>query len=394
MASSYRTLDTDIIQVRTIYAKSSKNAVIPSSHILIADGNGATHWSSISTILQISSFRTIKGNNLSTFSADMSYNLLQISTTGVGGTLESYVDPRTSTLMLSNAFPPIGFTQGSVLSVTTNNALVLPNGSYMAPVNGNSTIKFLGVGDIQLSTVQEHKAVFISISSFTSAGYSTISGEIFGIRPVIASTLSTAQGLASFKTAIGYDPLYWKATTTGTFSTDGRHAYFSSMGFNALPYIGNIDFSPSATTKMFIEFTPSFFFSSMSTGSIGAGAANDPLIKRICTFVQVGTTILEETVTQHYITSQISATGLLSNSFQTPIQVHIDPYGQFSTNFNGVVEWPLTLVHRIDNAIHNGTSSGFVSTGGVGGLIFKDFTYTGQNNSAYLTMFSSPPLSL
>jgi hypothetical protein len=320
----------------------------------------------------------------------MSYNLLQISTTGVGGTFESYVDQRTSTLMLSNAFPPIGVTEGSVLSVTTNNALVLPNGSYMSPVNGNSTIKFLGVGDILLSTVTEHKATFISISSFTSAGYSTISGEIFRIRPALASTFSTAASIGSFKTAIGYDPIYWRATSTGTFSTTGRHVYFSSLGFDALPYVGKIDFGPSATTKMFIEFTPSFFFSSMSTGSV----ANDPLIKRICTFVQVGTTMLEETLTQHYITSQISGAGTLSNSFQTPIQVHINPYGQFSTNFNEVVEYPLTLVHRIDNAIHNGTSSGFVSTGGVGGLVFNDFTYTGQTNSAYLTMFSSPPLSI
>ena len=66
MATSYRTLDTDRIQMRTIFARTDKNAPIPSSHILIADGNGATHWSSISTILEISSFRTIKGNTATT----------------------------------------------------------------------------------------------------------------------------------------------------------------------------------------------------------------------------------------------------------------------------------------------------------------------------------------
>jgi len=383
MASSYRTLDTDIIQVRSIFAKSSKNAPIPSSHILIADGNGATHWSSISTILEISSFRTIKGNNASTFSADMSYNLLQVSTTGVGGTFESYVDPRTSTLMLSNAFPPIGVSLGSVPAVTSNNAYVLPNGSYMSPVNQNSTIKFLGVGDIQLSTVEAYKATFISISSFTSAGYSTISGETFRLRPAIQSTFSTARGLMSFQSSIAYDAAYW-INGQGTMSTTGRDTYFSSMGFNAASFINNIDRSPASSTRMFLEFTPAFLFSSMSTGSQGS------FVKQICTFVQTGTTIFPESVTYNYITSQITGATVQSNAFQTPIKVRIDAYNSFSTNYTGGLIYPLTLVHRIVDVIHNGTSSGLVSSGGVGGLTYNDIS--SRNNSAYLTMFNAGPL--
>jgi hypothetical protein len=53
--------------------------------------------------------------------------------------------------------------------------------------NVNSTIRFLGVRDLQLTTVLEpQRAVFFSISTFTSEGYLSLSGETAALR-----TLST-----------------------------------------------------------------------------------------------------------------------------------------------------------------------------------------------------------
>jgi hypothetical protein len=383
MASSYRTLDTDMIKVRTIVIANTNNVFVPSSFILISDGNGGTHWSSISTILPISSFRTIKGNTAATFSADMSYNLLQVSTTGVRGTFESYVDPVTSTLMLSNAFPPIGVNRGSVSIVNSAYAYNLPNPSYMSPVNGNSTIKFLGVGDIQLSTVEAYKATFISISTFTSAGYSTISGETFRLRPAIASTFSTARGLASFRSSINYtnNTSYW-STGTGFMTIVGKDAYITSLGFDAASFKGYIDATES--TKIFLDFTPTFVFPCTTVGS----NVNPNLLRSICTFLISSDGIpFPETVTQHYIHINNSNANS-SNLFQTPIYLNIST-GSFNAKY--ATPYPLYLRHRIDNAVYDGgTNPGFFSTGNT--VAYDNRTCVTTNNSAYISMFNTGPL--
>ena len=385
MATSYRTLDTDSIQVRTIYARTSKNAVIPSSHILIADGNGATHWSSISTILEISSFRTIKGNNLSTFSADMSYNVLQISTTGVQGLFESYVDPTTSTLMLSNVLPPIGVNLGRVPAVSLAAAANLPTGSYFAPESGNSTLKFLGVGDILLSSVTSYKATFISISSFTSAGYSTISGETFALRPLVASTFSTAQGRPSFISSIAYDAGLWTWGSNIPMSTSGRDLYFSSVGFylSNANFLRYLDTSPQSTTKFFVDFTPSFLFTSTTL----SGTITELAAKEVSTYLQIGGSNLPESVVSHYMTLQAPAVAGFSNSFTTPIRLQADPYGSLSTAIGNLGIIQVQLYHRIVNGAYStNTTIGIDATSNMANL-------SSRQGAAYMTLFNSAPLA-
>lgn len=387
MASSYRTLDLDTIQVRSIYARASNNAVIPSSHILIANGDGSTHWSSISTILEISSFRTIKGNTATTFSADMSYNLLQISTTGVGGTFESYVDAVTSTLMLSNAFPPIGVLQsgnsfGSAPFPTEAIASNLPDGVYMAATNGNSTLKFIGIGDILLSTCSQFKTTFIGISSFTHQGYSTISGETFALRPVIASTFSTAAGRASFVSTIGTS--LWNVGSALPMSTSSRDFYFSSIVFDAGHLARYVDTSFESTTRLLVEMTPSFFVKNMG----GTG-----IVKAVSSFVivnslnsNVGYQLFPESVVTNFMTSQETGAGL-SNSFTTPLRMPINAYTSLWSNAQSEpVGLNFIVMHRIVNAISNSPTDG--------GLVSGDSNVDIRMgvNTAFVNMFSQIPL--
>lgn len=385
MATSYRTLDTDRIQVRTIFARTDKNAPIPSSHILIANGDGSTHWSSISTILEISSFRTIQGNTPTTFSADMSYNVLKISTTGVGNLFESGVDAATSTLMLSNYLPPIGVTNGSVPVIDNATATNMGGiGEYMAPVTGNSTIKFLGVRDIVFSTSTAFKATFVTISTFTSQGYLAISGEAFSLRPAVASTFSTNRGVASFVSSLPFQAPWTRPVTATTMFPNGRDLYFSSLGFtidntnnNWLRYL---DRSPAATTKCFIEFSPSFLFDRFQTGT------SESMVKEISSYVAIAGmgTIFSESVVSHRIISQVSSTGL-SNSFQQMIRMEVNPYTSLSTNFTGFLQ--VQVYHRIVDGIYPGglTATGFVSTAGVTNYLDS----TCRRNTGYIQMFSS-----
>jgi hypothetical protein len=51
-STARKTLDTDIITLRTIYARGTSNAYIPSSFVLMGDGVGGTSWMNTSTITQ------------------------------------------------------------------------------------------------------------------------------------------------------------------------------------------------------------------------------------------------------------------------------------------------------------------------------------------------------
>lgn len=51
-STARKTLDTDIITLRTIYARGTSNAYVPSTFVLMADGVGGTAWTNTSTITQ------------------------------------------------------------------------------------------------------------------------------------------------------------------------------------------------------------------------------------------------------------------------------------------------------------------------------------------------------
>jgi len=365
MASASRSFDTDILQVRKVFARTTQNGFIPSSHILIANGDGGTRWNSVSSIFPVSSFGIVCGNSSTTkVYADLSFNLLQISTTGVGNLLQSYADPVSKVLMLSNVLPPIAVSQGSVPAVTQVAATTVPNPQYLTPITGYSTIKYLGVNDIQLSTVTTQNAMFISISSFTSAGYSTISGETFKWRPTLYSTLSTTAGFASFVSSVGAIP---PTSYTGIpMSTTGNDLYFSSITFSANHLMRYID-THTNSSRMFVELAPSLFLPPLYQVTAG----NQNVIKEISSYLEInslatGRVLFQESINTKYITSQIIDTNL-SNYFTTPVRMQINPYTlqtNVNTNFNAPisVSTNVTVYHRIVGGLSNAANPGFYPT--------------------------------
>jgi len=277
-ASSRRTIDTDNITLRSIYARGSNNTNIQSTLALTADGRGGTRW------VHPSSLGTYTLNYVSTdvsvIQWDLSLNNVFYLTGGQGigiqssptnayqsivyakayqalhdintgsnmtpldawinnakySTLYSTINLSTSSWMIypSICSPqqtlylntnPIKFLvtpgvstinteyidrsrQFSTFYSTLNSSCIssidFPFSTFISsfqiiPYNTstfydelnidsvNSTIRFLGVRDIQLSSVTSpQRAVFFSISTFTSEGYLSLSGEVAALR-----TLST-----------------------------------------------------------------------------------------------------------------------------------------------------------------------------------------------------------
>lgn len=61
-ASSRRTITSDSILLRTIFARGTSNAVIPSSFVLTADGLGGTYWSTPYLSVKTETISSLFGN--------------------------------------------------------------------------------------------------------------------------------------------------------------------------------------------------------------------------------------------------------------------------------------------------------------------------------------------
>lgn len=358
MATSYRYIDTDTLQLRTVLARGPQNQFLTSSSILFVRGDGTTIWHKY----PISAFNIVQGGDGSTYVADASNTIIRVSTAGITGCTSSYVDAATSTLMISNVPPPIGVSEGSVPAVTSSIANLFPNGTLLNPVDGNSTIKFFGVGAMNLSTVSSSKAVFIGISSFTVAGYSTISGETFALRPYVNSTFSTLFSYPSFVSTVPFAASNWNWGTGRALSTTGRDIYFSTIQFQAdqlVPYVNTVD----SNTKLFVDYYPNLFFPPMGVGT-------ESLVKEMSTFLQVqttgsGTVVFPESVVTTYVTSQMSNANT-SNTYATPIRFELNAYDSLLASYaaNSSNPFFISVYHRIVNGFSTITNeTGFQSTG-------------------------------
>jgi hypothetical protein len=334
------------------------------------------------------------------------FNTLNVSTTGIQGLLETYCDPATSSLVLSNAAPDIRVSEGSIPYVSLPFAEDPPSSSYITMSTGQSTLKLLGVGDIQLSTIADQRAVFFSISSFTSAGYSTISGELANQISYTASTFSTNRGLASFVSSLpmattGAYGWNWNAFYGSNIPLSTAEAYpnyttgdvyWSTIKMSMKNWIDYID--PHSTTKIFLEITPGYIFPRQLLGSTGPEYT---LTKPISSFIQYTspttsiTHHLPESHCEMYMTSQMSNV-YTSNSFTTPLKLELNA-GTVLSNYavDGNAGY-YTLYHRMVGGmaelIGDGSCSYTIGRSGFSNANPKYDNRTAKQNGVYMHIYN------
>lgn len=420
MASSRKTIDTDIITLRTINVRDAGNAYIPNQYILISDGVGAANWDSLSSIL-IPPYNQIRDQFGSTTAATATSNIINVSTMGIQGLFTAYVDATNSTLNFSNAAPQTVVALNSVPAVTRLAAETMPTPDTLFMSTGQSTLKFLGVGDIQLSTITDLRAVFISISSFTATGYADLSGEARAWRGYTYSSISTKSGYGTFvssipfSTVVGASAWDWSPTVGQGFalSTQERYpdgsvvepfyystgdVYFSTTSFQMDPFLRYIH--PGSTTKMYLDVRPNYFFPVMFRG-------NDILnnIKEFSTFVQyespsAGRQIYPQATHSGWMVSQ--ASNYDSNWYNTPVKVELDTARVMS---NYLMDGPgvgyYTLYHRIPGGMANLQDDGYCGyiIGSRGGFSNPNPIFdnrTALTNSLFLEVYNNggvaPPM--
>ena len=414
MAASLKTVDTDIITLRQVYVRSPVNGYIPAEHVLISDGGGNGYWNSVSSIYTIP-YDTLRDSYGSTMIARNVGNVIKYSTVGIHGLFDAYVDMKSSTFTFSNAAPPIQVALNTVPTVSRLAAQQMPGGETITMSSSQSTLKFLGVGDVQLSTVTDLRAVFISISSFTASGYADISNVGRAWIASGYSTTSTNAGYASFVSSIPFSTFYniddnngygwdWSPAlgsnipmstveTYPNYSTGD--VYFSTVSFTMAPYLRYI--RPNSTTKMFLEFNPSYFFQRMYLGT----STPYHLVKEFSTFVQYqsrlsGRQILSKASFGGYLTSQ-NSNAYTSNYYNTQMKLELDtailasnalrdgPYGAY-----------YTIYHRIPGGMANLLPDGYCSytlgarSGFSNAQIVNVDNYSAPMNSVYLHVYNQP----
>ena len=354
MSSASQSANITRLQVGEIFVKPPNNSTIPPSYILISNGGGSTRWDNVSSILPISSFTSVIANNGTRFNADLSNNTLSISTMAIPSTFNSYFDPLTSTVMLSLAFPPITVNNGSVPLIT--NTVVVPNPSVISSTSLQSTIRFYGVNDIYFSSVNTTQAVYIGISSFTSAGYSTLNGEMINNPKVSFSSFSTATSIPISQNFISSIPF-----------TNNYDVSMSSITFDAT-HIANYVNTFSRTTQASLEFYPNFQFPVMVNPGFdypdppaGQLGSDQTLIKQVISYIQVnnGATnyIFPETSNLRFMTSQQTIN--LSNYFSTSYFGYSTTYTPGSNHFNNTIKMminPYTISSYVGSNLPQSTT--------------------------------------
>jgi len=413
MATNIKSLDVDLITLRQINIRSAANGFVPASDVLVSNGAGLGYWTSISSIVP-NPFYCISDPAGSTMCANDIGTTLPISTIGAQGLFSVYADYARSTFTFSNAYPNLQVALNTVPAVSRLAAEIVPGSENLTISTGQSTIKFIGVGDLHLSTVTDLRAVFFSVSSYSATGYADLSGEARAWRGYTYSTLSTTAGYGNFVSSMPVSTFYnvneylgygwdWTPILTSnipmsTVETYPDYStgdvYFSTLSFPIDPFVRYIH--PNSTTKMFLEVTPSYFFQRMYLGN-----STMNLVKEFSTFIQyesprTGRQIMSKSANGSYLFSQ-GSNAYSSNYYNTPLRLELDTSLIMS---NALADGLLThnyytLYHRIPGAMASLISDGYCgynidARSGFSNQLITYDNHTAYNNSVFLHVCNQP----
>jgi hypothetical protein len=326
------------------------------------------------------------------------------------------VDLATSSLFFSNSAPNLLVAKDSVPIVSRAAAQVVPNSENIFYSTTQSTLKFIGVGDIRLSTVTDLRTVFFSISSFSASGFADLSAETRQWRSYVYSTNSTSAGYATFVSTIPYStmlntplgPVGWNWGNTIAanipLSTVEQYpnyttgdVYFSTVSFNMAPYERYIH--PNSTTKMILEVAPTYYFPRQFLGT----SSPYHLVKEFSSFIQYESPSAGRQIIASHGGSMVSqaSNAYTSNYFNTPLKFEINPAVVASNILTDGYSTNYTLYHRIPGAMASLLNDGGCDylIGPRGGFSNEVPTYDNvmsYNNSVFMHLYNqqgaAPPM--
>ena len=227
MASSYRTLNLDVLTVKTILVKSATNSNIPINTVLASDGRGGTSWrnpnilfaSSLSTISSITyqltyglSTITYPGYGLSSLSSIVSYGLSSI----LGGPIDNVPNSGVSSLSSIISYGLSSVSAGAQNPGVSSLSSIISYGlSSVQTINITCNISNIQVGGTQCNItnnyINSNGTGISSLSSIVSYGLSTVYSPygISSLSSIVSYGLSSlggaaGEGVSSLSSIVSY----------------------------------------------------------------------------------------------------------------------------------------------------------------------------------------------
>ena len=278
MAATSKSIDTDFLSLRTVFARNTDNTKISSTKVLVADGNGGTFWAAPQLLGSLPVFNVIEtsaakytatetnrtlrltaGEGISmnsstllgtTFlnidvsgAANISSSKIKIATTGF---ISAHTDSNTNTIFLSSSKTAPALSTGDLYFQQLKVISSVQDPIDTTPFRGNSLFEsnkhsfyttFAAVSPLALSSFTTTKQVFLSMYPYTASGFLTMSTTIGSIFISSLSTISSvyitksdfSTGMLSIST-IEYLNHSTNVSTLVKLSNDSQVEYSNSVG--------------------------------------------------------------------------------------------------------------------------------------------------------------------
>ena len=278
MAATSKSIDTDFLSLRTVFARNTDNTKISSTKVLVADGNGGTFWAAPQLLGSLPVFNVIEtsaakytatetnrtlrltaGEGISmnsstllgtTFlnidvsgAANISSSKIKIATTGF---ISAHTDSNTNTIFLSSLKTAPALSTGDLYFQQLKVISSVQDPIDTTPFRGNSLFEsnkhnfyttFAAVSPLALSSFTTTKQVFLSMYPYTASGFLTMSTTIGSIFITSLSTISSvyitksdfSTGMLSLST-IEYLNHSTSVSTLVKLSNDSQVEYSNSVG--------------------------------------------------------------------------------------------------------------------------------------------------------------------
>ena len=278
MAATSKSIDTDFLSLRTVFARNTDNTKISSTKVLVADGNGGTFWAAPQLLGSLPVFNVIEtsaakytatetnrtlrltaGEGISMNSSTLlgttflnidvsgattiSSSKIKIATTGF---ISAHTDSNTNTIFLSSSKTAPALSTGDLYFQQLKVISSVQDPIDTTPFRGNSLFEsnkhsfyttFAAVSPLALSSFTTTKQVFLSMYPYTASGFLTMSTTIGSIFITSLSTISSvyitksdfSTGMLSLST-IEYLNHSTNVSTLVKLSNDSQVEYSNSVG--------------------------------------------------------------------------------------------------------------------------------------------------------------------
>lgn len=371
MATSRKTLQLDLLQLNALNFKTTSNTNIPSSFVLYANGNGTTSFASISSLTTLG-YNSISVPGQATLYSPSTNGSLNLSSL----TSDIYISTVQSNSLIWIGLPNI--TSTIVSTVSTVLDVVLPStcfglsNNYQSLISGSSN--------------------YITNTTIPNTMASTMSNIL--TYPNIYSTIQYggSSGL-NVMSKIG----------TSTIAASGT-GYFSSLQYNFTYFTKYIN--PNGSSRLFLEYNPSFTFSQVSAPSSISSVSlypegNSSIVNLLsisshilCDMSGIITPVIGSGVQQYIPVTSFQPLGFstntrtLSNSFMNPMRMEISSGLLLSPNLRTTT---FSVQHYLSSAIAYKitTPSINISRTGLENSTVQINNSIGDDNNVFIKIYNS-----